>query len=232
MGALLDLVFPPHCAGCDLPGTLLCARCEGAILRIDQAYACLRCGAPLVAGGCAECGERAFAFSAVRCAALLAPPVSRAVVVLKDAGERRYAAVLAVLLAEAAAGWLCADDVLVPVPASPQALRRRGFDHAADIARELGRSTGLPVKRALGATRTADQRSLGRADRFVNRSGAFCVSLGVVPPHRVVLVDDVFTTGATLDAAARVLRAAGAAEVRALAVARSCRAGPRAIEMA
>ncbi|HSQ21643.1 MAG TPA: ComF family protein, partial [Coriobacteriia bacterium] len=209
----------------------LCARCEGAILRIDQAHACLRCGAPLVAGRCPECGERDFAFSAARCAALLAPPISRAVVVLKDSGERRYAAVLAVLLAEAAAGWLRADDVLVPVPASPQALRRRGFDHAADIAQELGRRTGLPVTRALGATPTADQRSLGRAGRFANRSGAFRVFPGVAPPRRVVLVDDVFTTGATLDAAARVLRAAGAAEVRALAVARSCRAGPRALEL-
>lgn len=230
MGALLDLVFPPRCAGCDLPGALLCSRCNDAVARIDQANACPRCGAPLVGGTCAECGERAFAFSAVRCAALLAPPVSRAVVVLKDAGERRYAAVLAALLAEAAADWLRADDVLVPVPASPQALRRRGFDHAADIAQELGRSAGLPVVRALGATHTADQRSLGRADRFANRSGAFRVIPEVAPPLRAVLVDDVLTTGATLDSAARVLRAAGAAEVRALAVARSCRAGPRALE--
>ncbi|MBN2840427.1 MAG: ComF family protein, partial [Coriobacteriia bacterium] len=182
-------------------------------------------------GRCAECGERAFAFSAARCAALLEPPVSRAVVVLKDRGERRYAAVLAALLAEAAAGWLRADDVLVPVPASPGALRRRGFDHAADIAQELARGAGLPVTRALSATRTADQRSLGRADRFANRAGAFCVRAGVDIPRRAVLIDDVFTTGATLDAAAQALRAAGAAEVRALAVARSCRAGPRAVEL-
>jgi ComF family protein len=183
-----------------------------------------------VAGTCAECGERAFAFCAARCAALLEPPVSRAVVVLKDAGERRYAAVLAGLLVSAATDWLRADDVLVPVPASPQALRRRGFDHAADIAQELGRSTGLPVVRALRTTRTADQRSLGRADRFANRAGAFCVSPGVPPPRWVVLVDDVFTTGATLDAAARVLHAAGVTEVRALAVARSCRAGPAPVQ--
>lgn len=221
MRALLDLVFPPRCAGCDAPGTLLCDECRLAVARIDPGGACPRCGAPL--GGravCAECRGSAFAFSAARCAATLEPPVSRAIVLLKDGGERRYACVLAELLAGCAGGWLDASDVLVPVPAAPSAVRRRGFDHAADIARELGRCVGLPVQRPLRATRGADQRALGRSDRFANRQGAFEVEDASDLQH-VVLVDDVFTTGATFDAAACALAGAGATRIRALAVARS-----------
>lgn len=233
MRALLDFVFPPRCAGCDRPGVLLCDACRAAVSDIDPATACPRCGAPVLparqqeAVGCAECRGCAFAFSAARCAALLAPPVSGAIVELKDGGERRYAALLADLLATASDGWLEPGDVLVPAPASPAALRRRGFDHAVDIARSLGRLTGNEVQLLLRASKGADQRALGRDARFANRASTFGLAepgglaTGRALPARVMLVDDVFTTGATLDAAARVLVQAGVGEVRALAVARA-----------
>ena len=240
MRALLDLIYPPRCAGCDLPGTLLCERCAAEVARIDPASACPWCGAPArlsggVAAGasagavrCAECAGRAFAFSAARCTALLAPPVSSAVVVLKDGGERRYAAVLAGLLAETVAdGWLSPSDILVPVPASPAAVRRRGFDHVLDVTRALGAATGNPVVPALAANPVADQRTLGRQGRFANRADAFRLARPEVPCGRLVLVDDVLTTGATFDAAARTLAGADA-EVRVLAVARSCSRMPAA----
>lgn len=221
---LLDLIFPPKCAGCDTQGGLLCAACRDALPLIDPRTACPHCGAPppAVGGVCVECRGRAFAFSGARCAARLEPPVSRAVVMLKDSGERRYAAVLGELLVECAEGWLTPGEVLVPVPASPAAVRRRGFDHAHDITRVLGRLTGNPVARPIRATVSADQRALGREERFANRASAFVLRAGIAIPRRAILVDDVFTTGATFDAAARVLRAAGVAEVRVLAVARAC----------
>ena len=223
---LLELVFPARCAGCDRPGTLLCDSCRSEIVRIDVAYACPNCGAPHGRVHCSECDGRPFAFSGARCAALLAPPVSHAVVTLKDGGERRYADLLARLLADAAGEWLAELDVLVPVPAAPAAVRRRGFDHSADIARHLSHLTGAPVQVLLKAAASADQRSLGRSARFANREGTFRIAAGMRIPARLVLIDDVFTTGATLDGAARVLLNAGAEEVRALAVARSCRPVP------
>lgn len=226
MRALLDLVFPVNCAGCDRPGVPLCDLCLSRVPHIDPATACPACGAPNV-GPCRECGGRRFAFTEARCAALLEPPVSRAVVLLKDACERRYAVPLADLLAGAAAGWLAEGDVLVPVPASPAAVRRRGFDHALDIARALSARTHVPVMRALAARAGADQRALGREQRFENRLHAFTLAAVRELPSRVVLLDDVLTTGATLDAAARVLLAAGVEQVRALAVARSCSGRPR-----
>ena len=229
MRALLDLLYPPRCAGCDLPGVLLCERCAAEVARIDPASACPRCGAPDGVARCAECAGRTFVFGAARCAAVLAPPVSRAVVVLKDGGERRYASVLAGLLAEAVAdGWFGPDDALVPVPASPEAVRRRGFDHALDVARSLSADCGTPLMCVLRSASTADQRELRREQRFANRTGAFTVTADAPMPPRIVLVDDVFTTGATFDAAARVLTAAGATDVRALAVARACSAAPGA----
>lgn len=223
MRGLFDLVFPPRCAGCDRPGTLLCDACRAALPLIDSRTACPRCGAPMRPGavGCAECHGRTFAFSAARCATRLEPPASRAVIALKDGGERRYAGVLAELLAGCADGWLAPGDVLVPAPASPAAVRRRGFDHAHDISRALAGLTGSPAARLLRATASADQRALGREERFANRAGAFRVRPGVPVPARAVLIDDVFTTGATFDAASSVLREAGVAEVRVLAVARA-----------
>lgn len=226
MGGLLDLAFPVRCAGCDRPGTLLCDSCRSEVAFIDPADACPRCGAPHGRGRCTECGGGQFAFATARCAALLAPPISHAVVALKDGGERRYADLLARLLAETAPECLRDADVLVPVPATPAAVRRRGFDHAADIAGRLAHLSGIRARSILRAAMSADQRSLGRDARFANREGAFRVPPGVCVPGRILLIDDVLTTGATLDGASRALLAAGAVEVRALAVARSCRPAP------
>lgn len=193
------------------------------VTHIDPHTACPRCGAPGGLQHCGECVGRTFAFSAARAAALLEPPVSTAVVLLKDGGERRCARLFAEWLAEVAGDWLGADRALVPVPASPAAVRRRGFDHAADIARALGALSGTTVAAPLRTRPTVDQRSLGRDARLANRARAYEVRPGAEVPARVLLVDDVFTTGATLDGAAGALRRSGCADVRALVVARACR---------
>lgn len=222
VSAAADLLWPPRCGGCDLPGTMLCERCRAALALIESATACPLCGAPDGLDGCAECGRSSFAFEAARCAGVFEPPLSRLVILHKDAGELRLTAVLAALAVEAAGEWVAWADAVVAVPASPAAVRRRGFDHGALLAGALSAATGLPALDALEARRRSDQRRLGADERRTNARASLVAIDGVFVPARVLLLDDVLTTGATLDAASAALLDAGAVEVRALAVARTC----------
>lgn len=116
--------------------------------------------------------------------------------------------------------WTQWADALVYVPASPEALLRRGFDHMERVAEIVSRRTGMALVHALASCKGArDQRELGRGERLANRSGSFSLAAGVISdagklPRRIVLIDDVFTTGATLSAAAHALLDGGAHEIR------------------
>ena len=116
--------------------------------------------------------------------------------------------------------WTQWADALVYVPASPEALLRRGFDHMERVAEIVSRRTGMTIVHALVSCKGArDQRELGRGERLANRSGSFSLAADAVPeadalPRRILLIDDVFTTGATLSAAAHVLLDGGAHEIR------------------
>jgi ComF family protein len=222
LDGLLELLAPTRCAGCDVPGTLLCDACARELPRIDPEHACRRCGAPDGRRNCAECSGRTLAFAGARCVGVFAHPLSRLVVLFKDGGERRLAPVLGGLVAEAQGDVSPRPDAVVGIPASPAAIARRGFDHGALLAAATASALGVPALEALTSLTRADQRRLGRDERAANLRAGFTPRPGVEPPARVLLVDDVFTTGATLDAAARVLLAAGCEEVRVAAVARAC----------
>lgn len=110
--------------------------------------------------------------------------------------------------------WTQWADALVYVPASPEALLRRGFDHMERVAEIVARRTGMALVHALVSCKGArDQRELGRGERLANRSGSFSLAADALP-RRIILIDDVFTTGATLSAAAHVLLDGGAHEIR------------------
>ena len=217
-----ELVAPTRCAGCDLPGALLCDRCRRAVRAIDSARACPSCGAPGGVRWCGECAGEAYAFDAVRCAGVFEGPLARAVRLHKDAAEHRLASVLARLTADVLGDWARWADALVPVPPSPRAFARRGSDHTARLACEVAVLLRLPALDALRCMPRRDQRGLTREKRLANAAGSIRAVPGVAIPPRVLVLDDVLTTGATLSAAAKALRDAGATEVRAVAVARSC----------
>jgi len=215
----LEMIYPTRCAGCDLPGGVLCDECRTQIARIEPATACPRCGAPFGWLICTECWDRELAFSQAISVGTLEHPLSRAVTVYKDAGERRLAQTLAELLARAVEPWRWWIDIVTYVPATIRAQHRRGFDHAADISAALAGLLGVSHAAVLTRRRGLDQRVLGRTERMSNAEGTFEVIAPV--DGNVLLVDDVLTTGATVDDAARALAEGGADEVRVVTVARA-----------
>lgn len=218
---LLESVFPTRCAGCDMPGELLCAPCRARLRRIDAGGACPRCGAPYGHIVCTECWETEYAFSQAVAVSSLERPLSRVVTLYKDGGERRLADLLGDMILDAVRPWAGWPQAVVPIPATRRAVRERGFDHVELLARRVAGGTGTPLVRALDAPRARDLRRLGREQRRVEVADAFSIAEGVKVPPRVLLLDDVFTTGATLDAAARTLLDAGAEAIRAAVVSRA-----------
>lgn len=218
---LLETICPTRCAGCELPGSLLCASCKDAVASLAPGYPCPRCGAPFGWLVCTECWDQDLAFDATRVVGLLQRPLSRAITLYKDGGERRLCRVLGELLWQAAESASRGLEAVVPVPASHAAVARRGFDHVALVAGEVSRASGIPLVFALAPGRVRDQRGLGRGDRRANIDGSLTLAPGVRVPGSVLLLDDVMTTGATADAAARVLRSAGAEVVLVGVVARA-----------
>lgn len=143
----------------------------------------------------------------------------RIVRVFKDQGEQRLAREMAVIMARSTPpSWTF--DAIVHVPATRAAYRRRGFDHAELIARSLSDQLEIASVNGLARPRTYDQRKLTGAQRVANLAGSFEARPDVCLGRHILLVDDVYTTGATLCAATDALLAAGAYEVRCLTFAR------------
>jgi len=217
---LAELLAPTRCVGCELPGELMCPRCDSAVLRIEPAQACPSCGAPFGALVCTECWSTTFAFEAALGLGELDGPLARAVVVHKDAGERRLGGLLGDLLARRVAEqWGEWAETVCWIPPTRQALARRGFDHGRALAQPVASRLGVRLAPLLVRARAKDQRRLGRDERIASAGGTFS-ALGEVRGN-VLVVDDVLTTGATLDAAADLLLASGARAVRVAVIARA-----------
>lgn len=212
---LLALLLPSACAGCGRYGDLLCQRCLGALRRASSPAD--RFAAPdpgIVIGDALELAVAAFVHEG---------PARRALQRLKYGAAGRLAGPLARAAQPALYELLAlAGPVpLVPVPVHPERLRQRGYNQAALLAAELGRGADLPVADILERRRaTTRQHELGRAARLDNLRGAFALRDAARPPPTAILVDDILTTSATLEACAAVLRAHGADRVLGFAVAR------------
>jgi ComF family protein len=227
---LVAVLLAPACAACGCPLEAptrgpICERCWSGIVPFVPPL-CRRCGDPLqswrlistVAATCPRCRRRPSALSS--CAAIGAydGPLRAILHALKYDGRRTVAVSLAKLMRHHCAGVLDGADVLVPVPLHRRRRRQRGFNQAEAIAESIG----LPARPLLRRIRaTPSQTDLPAARRHANMRGAFRLARRAdVRGLRVVLVDDVCTTGATLEACARVLRDADAADVRAVTAAR------------
>ncbi len=231
----LDLALPPRCIGCgarvDRSG-LTCAACWSALTFIAPPY-CVSCGAPFdfaVEGAqrCAPCHAAPPAYDRAR-AALIYNDGSRGLILSFKHGDRLHAApAFGAWVARAGAELLSDADIVTPVPLHRWRLLGRRYNQAALIARHAGRIanvTHLPDLLVRHRS-TPSQAALGHAARARNVAGAFRLSpihADRVKGSRIVLIDDVLTTGATVSACAKVLRRGGAARIDILTLARVVR---------
>ena len=232
--AALGLIYPEVCQLCKNETAagrdgLVCRKCWSRVRFIRPPF-CDRCGLPFEGDlttqfTCTNCHDLELYFSSARSAVVAKTVVLEAIHRYKYSGARWFEPFLADLLVREAAPALRSErwDFLVPVPLHPVKLREREFNQAEQLAFHLGRATGIPLNPKILQRRraTATQTLLSRTERAANMHLAFAVKPGAsLAEKRLVLVDDVFTTGATTNACAAALRAAGAAEVVVWTVAR------------
>ena len=210
---ILDLLLPPACTGCGRTGALLCDRCRrGMRPPFDPRDRFVAADAGVVIGEALTAALAAFAYEG---------PMRRALAALKYTGASRLAPILAGAVVPTLDALLAIADgaQLVPVPIHPDRLATRGYNQAELLAASLARHRRLRVAGALERVKpTTKQHRLNRVARLQNLRGAFR-ACGRAPPT-VILVDDIITTTATLEACATVLREAGSTDVFGLAVAR------------
>lgn len=227
--AALETAWPTRCVLCDVPGTLLCEPCARSLPYIDFWRACPVCGAPYGLVQCCLCnpvmmppGFEEPPFDGCVSAVHLTRETGRMATVFKDHNERGLAKVMAGLIAwTIPPAWATEISAITFVPATASSLRKRGFDHAELLAGELARKLERPVVPLFLRPGSVDQRNLAREERFANMRHRIVVSDKASVPESPLLVDDVFTTGATLFAACEALQAHGTRNIRCATFARA-----------
>ncbi len=229
---LVNLCYPPHCTGCQAdtePGSHVCDDCAAGIRRIEPPY-CDRCSNPFDGAideifHCPNCSTRPVHFDHAVAPYHSSGIVRECIHSFKYNHARYLRAQLGEWLAESLADPRIAArpfQAFVPVPLHHVRQREREYNQAEELCRDLTKRTGIPTWRALRRIRyTTTQTRLDRDERMENLRGAFqgCETRPVKACH-LVLVDDVFTTGSTVEECSRVLLRAGAASVRVICVAR------------
>ena len=220
LDALVDLLLPRRCAACGAGERLLCARCRTALVLLTGPR-CERCGAPTAwpVERCAECSGRRLPFRTARAAVAYDGPARSLVAAWKERGLRALATEAAEFVVEVVPRPPAA--ALTFVPGDRERTLWRGANTAEALAEALGERWDLPVESLLERTgRVPRQRGLPRPQRRKNVRGAF---RGTGAPAVVALVDDVYTTGATVGAAATEVRRGGSREVHVVTFARAVR---------
>ncbi len=220
--ALLSVIFPRRCPVCGeivMPkGQRICPPCLKKLDFVREPR-CMKCGRTLAeeqARYCHSCEARERSFEKNLALLFYDDCMRRSMAAVKYHQKKEYLAPLGHLLALKFREELCRfqADCLLPVPLHAERRRTRGFNQAEELAREVARETGVPLYAdiLLRHKKTIAQKSLGPDARIRNLAVAFCVDEVLIRErgiHRVILVDDIFTTGSTIEASARVLRAAG-----------------------
>lgn len=222
-------LLPSCCALCgQVDDEVVCADCESDFFA-ETHHRCIQCALPLTdetASRCGACLDAPPAFDRTIVVTDYAPPVDQLVLSLKFAGQLALAPCFARMLGKRCAAQQTRPDLLMPVPLGPMRLAERGFNQALEIARPLARQSGIEfAPRLLARVRETQPQSLLHNDaRQQNMRDAFAVNprhVDRIAGRHIGIVDDVMTTGETLDVVAALLKRFGAARVTALAFART-----------
>lgn len=226
--ACVELLFPRRCPVCenitDPPGNLICLSCVSKLSPVRQPT-CRKCGKELFreqAEYCFDCSRRKRSFESGAALLNYNEAAKKSMAAIKYRNKREfldfYAEAMAYRFRPIIKNWY--PDVLIPVPVHPSRRRKRGFNQAEELARRLSRILDIPIENRLLVRRrkTAPQRELNPQQRLANLQQAFAVNPGRPVPQRVVLVDDIYTTGSTMEVCSRVLKAAGVREIHFLVI--------------
>jgi len=226
LAPVLDLIYPTYCGGCGGQGDVICRKCVSAFVPIDEAAACPLCGRwvgkAVVCGACIthprhfQHGYFGFSFEG---------PLREALHAFKFKGRKDVGRALVRTLGERISGIKDAFDVIVPLPVTEKRLRKRGFNQSYIISEEISRITGKPIDYSTlrKIRETEDQYMLSRQERKRNIARAFGLKgrAGDLRGKRVLLVDDLFTTGNTATEACKTLKRAKPEAILVFALART-----------
>ena len=219
---ILSIIFPPRCPVCDeviYAGNNICPDCRKKITPVCEPV-CKKCGKPLENQRkeyCPDCRRKTHFFTQGRAVFTYGGGIRRSMYRFKYGNKREYAVFYAKEAEKICGKWIRKKgaEVIVPVPMYFWKERGRGYNQAAVFAKQLGKACGLPVKPHMvkRIRNTTPQKELSDAERKQNLKKAFQFVPNIVEYKKVLLVDDIYTTGYTMDAVSEVLLAAGVQEV-------------------
>ena len=228
----LDWLFPPDCGGCERPGTHWCENCQSTTTIIG-ADICPKCGTPQAGEKtCQNCASLPPVFSSLRSWAIYRGPLREAIHRLKYKQDMSLGEFFSRPMIHLLETLEWPVNLVLPVPLSKERFQQRGYNQAGLLARPLALALNIPYQPgALERWRnTASQVDLSADQRFKNVVGAFKASQRLVKNRSVLVVDDVTTTGATINACAEALLQAGATDVFALTLAKAVRSNVQSFQ--
>jgi ComF family protein len=216
---IADILFPRRCPFCDgvlmYGGPPVCGRCRSRISYVGERY-CMKCGKALSGATeeyCPDCIHTAHSFDRGRSLYVYDDLTRASIARFKYKGRREYAEFYGADIVRHMSGYIkrCQPDVLIPIPISERKRRSRGYNQAELIADQISVYTGIPVNTTLivRIRDTSPMKELSRVRRMKNLKGAFKMAYVDVQWKNALLIDDIYTTGSTVDAVSAILKKAG-----------------------
>lgn len=223
---LLNLLFPPRCPFCDGIATDgVCEFCRRKVTVVTEPF-CMKCGKPLadnVREYCEDCDKTGHSFESGRALLVYDDVVRHSIYRFKYASRKEYAKVYARMMGQNFKQYIAriSPDMLIPVPLHKRRMKKRGYNQAQLVAKCLEKEWGIPCRDDLvrRVKHTRPQKELDRAERQNNLKKAFKIIENDVKLKTIILIDDIYTTGSTMDALAEALLQNGAAKVYFVAIA-------------